>query len=336
MLNFPGIPGGMRAAENSLATQWSLGIDTLVQGVVLGTPSDDVFPGEQILPDRSVDSLNFLWPVLGKEHLRLHDAKRALRAEHSEGNRAVSYASDTVERFSWKTGVDVAEIRSASIARPAFNLRRDGALYCRRIVRTAIEWERRALLVTAGTYSFAYDLSTGTGDLNYWNGSSGNSFKNIWNAISAISNATGVQPSKLTLYLSQKAYLAFLMDPVFTARKGGLSQSLTGAVSMQEIAAYFGIGKVWTANPVVANDAGGVDPMYDNVAILYLDTNSGLDRTFGDYIPGVTFRWNDGVTAQSWYDNDRTSWYEAWNEWAKPKIFSATTMALFTNVGTFS
>ena len=329
MIPFPGLPGVR--AENGLATQWNLGQDTLVSGIVRGTPFDQVFPGDMILPNVPTQGMSYLYPVLGLEHLELKDTARGLRAETHESSRSVTYATGTVQRDSWKVPVDVAEIAAAGgvPGRPSFNLRRDNAFLARQIVKTAIEWKKRNLLVTPGNYAVSYDLSalgaqwgpTGTGD----------PFVQLWTAITAMGS---VQPSDLSLYVSRKALLGFFQSPVWRSTRAGTSAALSNDPSIELMRSFLGIKSIWTSNPTVANTAGGQDSMYDNVAILYLDTNLGLNSRFGNYVPGKTFVWNDGVSAQSWYDENRTSWYESWNEWSGPVIIDNTKMILFTNVST--
>lgn len=325
------IPGlsGVRAFDNP-AINLTLGIDELVTELVIGTPQDMVMPGAVILPDLSVRQMTYRYTKYGTEHLAAKQTERGLRAPIQASDYQVTYETGSLTRHSWRVERDVAEFAVASRV-PGMRLREQSALFARRMVEMDIERRRALLLTTPGTYDAGHVINA-NGD-EWDKPGTGDSLADINVVTNAIAAKFGIMPEELTVFLSLKARNAAFNDPTFKAQRAGTDSGIR-TPTLAELTNYWNVKRVWSANPVQLDDDGvTINPLYGEVAIIYYEVEtSRLDTTFGGLTAGRTFRFNDGVASDAWYDNLKTCWNFSWNAWAEPTIISPNVMGLIYNV----
>lgn len=314
---------GQRVAENPIINVM-LGNDALVTELVLGTPQDLRLPGESILPPITVDGYQFKWTKLGVEHLKQIDTERGMRAPIAHGDWRAETEGAILKRFSFRVLKDADEISNAE---PSLRIRERSAMLARRIVRLDIERRRRDILMASGTYPVANVLAIAGG--SEWNTANGDSRADVRSMVNSIVTSTGVMPEELVVWLSLAAFEAAKDDPVFLAVRSNFTADTPDEVAL---ARYWGVGRVWTSNPVELKDDGTVGAMYSDSALIYWPgTGSAYDTEYGDFRFGATFTWNRGVASTPYYDNTITSWSFPWTDYALPKVITPGAAALITN-----
>jgi hypothetical protein len=139
-----------------------------------------------------------------------------------------------------------------------------------------------------------------------------------------ITAATGLQISDLTVFLPEVSFEAAQDDPTFIAARNNFD---TDTVGEDALARYWGVGRVWTANPVTAADDGTVSALYDDIAVIYYPGSQGkYDESWGSLVWAVQFkwaRWAQGMAFEAWFDRLSTSWYFPWQEYQKVGVINA-------------
>jgi hypothetical protein len=324
---------GTQAAD-SLPIGWQLGQDTVMSSLVLGKPQGSVRPGSVILPDRQVRTLSVKWPVFGNEHLAKQETLRPAGADIKHRRFAVTYDSGELKRYSFATRLDEIEVDNARAAgMMPMDLREAGYALAQRAVEDDIERIKATMLTTSGSYDSANKVDCTT---KKFNSASGNVYADARTVIEGISAKTGVGGSGIEAFVSRDTLNGIYRDPVFLAVRGvaGQGQGLR-IPTEQEIAAYLGISRVWSEDVRVLNDDGTIGSLYSGVMIFYRPSGTpGVDTTFGDVIPGVTFTWGRGGAraqinmAASSMSTD-VAW--PWERVALPKVFSYDAMGLLYN-----
>jgi len=311
---------GQRAIADPIV-DGQLAQDPLVTSLVLGQPQFTPLPGESLLPTIMVDNWVYKYTVYNNEHLQDHDTKRPMRAPIKHGDWKASTLPGKLDRYSFRILKDQDELTNAH---PSLSIRQKSAELARRIVVMDVERDIRDLLSTTANYTTA----TAIAGASEWNAAGGDSRSNIRASALAISALTGLQPGDLTVYLPLSSLEAAKDDTTMLAIRTNYE---TAIVDEQILANYWGVKRVWSANPV-EELAGTVVPMYNDIAIVYYDGGAAnMDTTYGSLTWAVNFSWNKGVASAAYYDNTHTSWSFPWNEYAQPKIINADCAAILTN-----
>lgn len=313
---------GQRALTNPMSDV-QMGIDPVLTDIVLGTPQVAAYPGSQILRPITAPAFTFSYNSFGNERFEAIDTERAMRAPIKHGEFRATQETGRLKRFSFGTLRDQDEL---SNAHPSYGLMEKCAAYSRSIVETDIERRRRDLLVTAANYDTGNTLAIGAG--SEWDAAGGDSKADVTAMVNMIASKTGLQPSQLEVFLGFEALQAAKMDPVFNAVRGNYDANMPTVGALQ---AYWGTGRVWSANPIDVTN-GVVSFMYGDVAIIYYPGDASLyDTSWGDLTFGVDFTWNRGVASKPFYLDQHTSWFFPWTNYSNPAIINNTAGALITN-----
>lgn len=302
-----------------------LGIDPVITQLVLGTPIRRTMPGQRLLRNIGVDSWKFSYNQYGTEHFRRFDTERAMRAEIRTSDRSFQQQVDKLRRFTHATKRDRDELANAS---PTLRLRELQTFDARMAVLLDIEYRIRDLVTTAANYPVSHRLAISGG--SEWNAAGGDSRADVRSMAAAIAASTGLSFSDLTVFLTEASLNAALEDPVFLASRHNYD---TNTPSASDLAKYWGVGSVWSANPITADEDGVVSAMYGDVAIIYFagDNPTDFDTTYGEATWAVNFRWNKGVALSPFYEEKTTTWWFPWQDYANPKIVNSNYGAIITN-----
>lgn len=315
---------GQRAMPSPLAALQQ--IDPVLTELTLGQPQVSQFPGSKILPAIRAPRWTFQFPRYGVERLMSYDTRRPMRAPIKHAEFGVSMETGRLERFSFSSLWDQDEMTNAD---EWLGLSSRSADFARTIVEMDIERGRRDLLVTPGSYPVANRLALSSG--SEW-GALGGDFKgSVDQVVSAICGTTGLQRSQLTMFLPESSYQAAKRDLPFLAGRANYN---VNPPTIAELTEYVDIGRIWTANPIEAQDDGTIVPMYGDVAIIYFDGNTAPFTDFqqwGNMTFGVDFTWNRGVASAPWYDPKHTSWHFPWTNYSYPQLLTPAAGGIITN-----
>lgn len=328
------LASGANVAE-SLPVGWQLGQDTVMSSLILGKPQNQVYPGKLILPDRPTRTMTVKWPVFGTEHLKKFKTERAAGADIGTRRFAVSYDRAELKRYTFGTRFDEIELENAAAAgMMPMALQEAGYELARRAVEDDLERIRHGLLTTPGNYAAANELDASGAP---WN-TTGNSYNDVRSVVEAISNKTGVGGKSIRGVIATDALNAVYRDANFQAVRNGAGggQGLRIPTN-QEIADYWGIDRLDEADiRVVDDDTTTITTLYSGKLILYRPTGTpGVDTTFGDVVPGVTFTMGRGGArpvvnmAEATLNTDRVF---PWERIALPKVFSYDAMGLIYGI----
>lgn len=311
--------------RDALIDKVQLNVNPVVTSLVLGTPRRRTMPGMRLLRPVSVDSVNFQYVTFDNKHLQDVDAERAMRAEITSIDWDATTASAKLRRFTKKVKKDKDEIRNAH---PSLRIQELSALMARRTVEMSMEKVIRDVVIdtTPGnTYASGHIFNLTNGFDDPVNGDSKTAVRT---AAATISADTGAQIGELSVYLPEISFNAAVDDPLFLEKRGNFSTVLPTAA---DLAAYWGVKEVWTANPVQASGTG-IAAMYSDIAVVYFDgVGQDFDTEYGELVWGVSFKLNGGVALEAWYDNNTSSWNFPWEDWLLPKITNPKAAALLTN-----
>jgi len=311
---------GQRAIADPIVDA-QLSMDPMVTSLVLGQPQFAPMPGEMLLPTILTDAWVFKYQQYNNEHLQDYDTKRPMRAPIKHGDWKAQTLPGSLERYSFRILKDQDELNNAY---PTLSMRQKSAELARRIVRMDIEREIRDLVSANASYSINTAIAGGS----EWNAASGDSKTNIRAATLALSAATGLMPSDFTVYLPLASLEAAKDDPVLKAIRANYTTDISDE---SLLTSYWGVRRVWSANPV-EEIAGTVVPMYNDIAVIYYEGGAtNLDTTYGTLTWAVNFSWNRGVATAAYYDNTHTSWSFPWNDYAMPTVINTACAAKLTN-----
>ncbi|GEM_PF-5321525 len=329
------LASGVNASE-SLPVGWQLGQDAVMSSLILGKPQYQVYPGSLILPDRPIRAgLTAKWPVFGTEHLKKFKTERAAGADINTRRFAIDYDRAELLRYTFGTRFDEIEIQNAlETGLTPMGLREAGYELSRRAVEDNLERIRHGLLTTAANYATANKVNAASAP---W-ATTGNSYNDVRTVVEGISAATGVGGRSLRGVIATDALNAVYRDANFQAARVGAGggQGLRIPTN-QEIADYWGIGGLDEADMRVVDDDGTtITTLYSGTLIIYRPTSTpGMNTTFGDVVPGVTFTKGRGGArpvinmADSTLNTDRVF---PWERIALPKVFSYDAMGLIYGI----
>ena len=299
--------------------------DPTVTRLVVGTPQRLPFVGDKLIMPIRVPKFSFEYWTFNTEHLDTYQTKRAMRAPIKHGDWTATTISDRLERYSFRVLKDADEIGNAH---PRLRIRQRSAELARRIVTMDIEREIRDMVIDSANYPVAHVQTLGAG--SEWNSAGGDSRANVRALMSQIISAIPVMPEDLIMFLPLASLEAALDDPQFLAARHNFSTDTAGP---DALARYWGIGRVWSGNPVDKDETTGVvGPMYPDVAILYYPgEGASFDTTYGDITWAVNFKLNMGVASKAWYDDLHTAWSFPWHDYAAPRIINRNAAGLIEN-----
>lgn len=312
-------------AVDPLIENVQLNQDPLLTQLVVGQPQKLPFPGLQLLTPITVPNWVFDYTVYNTEHLDTVDTRRGMRAPIKHGDWQVNTVSDKLKRYSFRVMKDQDEIGNAH---PSLSIMEKSAILAQRMVTMDIEREIRDLVQAVGSYAAGNVLPIAPG--SEWNAAGGDSRADIRAMTAQIINTVPIMPEDLVLFLPLQSLEAAKDDPVFLAARQNFD---TNMPTTDVLAAYWGIGRVWSANPVDKDPATQVvGPMYgDNAILYYPGDNAAYDTTYGDITWAVNFKWNRGIAQRRFYDEVHTSWSFPWHDYAAPRIINNAAAALITN-----
>lgn len=328
---------GVYAVENP-AINYQLGVDSIVRDLVLGTPQYDTWPGQLILPDRFITTIQSEYPVFGTEHLDIKDAKRAIDADIKTSGFALTMAQVTTERYSWAIVHDTATIRNSdAIGRVPRGLRVTSQAMARRHVEMAVEYEKKQALMDVSAYPSGQSVDL-TG--SEWNSAGGDIQANV-HAVAGLMGSTNLlSVNSVWLVLDNLGWRAAQRDPVWRSTR--IASGNGNAPSLAGLAEYLGIAGVELADVRVKNDAGTIQGMYETqddgtavsgVGFLYVKNPATRENDqFGMFQSGATFRWTDTALNPQPVPFPKTQVAFPWETWAKPAMFGYTNLGLFYDV----
>ena len=314
---------GMRAIESPIENVQN-GVSPLITDLVLGQPQATFFPGSKILRPITAPNFVFQYSTWGTERLERYETERAMRAPIKHGSFKVDQVPAKLKRFSFGTLRDLDEI---SNAHPSLSLTEKCTAFSKTIVDMDIERRKRDLLLATGSYAAGNTLAIAGG--SEWDTAGGDSKSNIQTVAKAICRKTGLQMEQLSVFLSWEALTAAKLDPIFIASRMNYDASTPTLAALQE---YWGVGPVWSANPIEIDENGDLVPMYGDVAIIYYPGNApDYDTNWGDLTFGVDFKWNKGVASTPFILPQHTSYFFPWTDYANPAIINGNAGGLITN-----
>lgn len=300
-------------------------VDPVVTALVTGQPLPLNLPGTQLFRPVLVPSFNFQYRNYGVESFLPHDTERAMRAPIKHSDRAFTTTSGKLKRYSWMELADEDELANAD---PSLRLRELKASAARTIVEMGIERAIHAIVtdVTPGnTYASGhiFNLTNGFNDAT-----AGDSRAAVRAACAAIAGKTGMPYSSMVVFLPEASLQAALDDPEFLAKR---QYTGTATASLADLAAYWGVGRVWSANPITASGTT-ISSLYSDVAVVYLDSiPADYDTEYGSLTWGATFKWNRGSVLMPFRDAKTTSWHFPYQDYALPKAINPNCAAIITN-----
>lgn len=306
-----------------------LGQTPLLTDLVLGTPTNTVQVARGGILKNISAPYEFSYRTIGKERLRRIDTRRNMRQPFGTSDYTYSTSTAKLVRYGHAGEADRDEIAIAS------NLLRMTEMkyyQARMAVELNIEQVAADLLTTTTNYPATHRLAIGAG--SEWDAAGGDSLANVQSMLAVIEDDTGLSRQDLTIFLGAQSARAALSDPVFLARR--VYTSGANAPTASALADYWGVGKVWSANPVTAEEDGTITRMYSDVAIIYYDGGPTVQQyedksLVGDLVFGVNFTFNRGVVQPAFYEERNTTWMFPWENWSLPKILNSYAGAIITN-----
>lgn len=314
----------MLQTQDPLANQQL--IDPVLTRLVVGQPQYKPYPGTALAPPITVSTKTFKWVSYGKERLMDYgEIRRALRADIKVIDWEVSTESDTLDRYSVAVKKDVWELENAT---DSIGIQVKSADLARQVIELKMERLVKTMIDTAGSY----DTGHVNAAANCWDSASGDSRVDVRAACALIAGKTGIPYEDMVVFLPEDSYQAALNDPTFLAARFNFSTDTPG---YDALARYWGVGRVWSANPIVSADDGTVSSLYSDIAVVYYPGNAPMyDSTYGALHWAVSFKWAQqmrGGAYRPWYDERSTSWYFPWEDFCKVRVINNSCAAKITN-----
>lgn len=324
----------VRATDISSSLQdGSLGQDAITTELVLGMPQAAIMPGERILSPVRVPGEHFRYPVFKAEHLFRRDTIRGLREDMGFVDWKPQYENGHLDEYTIAVLKDKRELAARGDAAGVLRVAERSAMLARKIVMLDLEVRRRDLLTTVTNYPVANRLAISGG--SEWDAAGGDSRTDVRSMCAVICSGTPLQYSDLTVFLSFAALNAALDDPVFIAARSNYNADTADTAAL---ARYWGVGEVWSANPVISTseDIADTGSMYSDIAIVYYDSRrAGVGTTFvedmGELHFGARFVMNEGVALRSFYIDSRKSWAYPWEAMEAIALTNNSLGAIITN-----
>jgi hypothetical protein len=301
------------------------GIDPVVTSLVVGTPSMSNFPTLQLIRPITVPKWSFQYTTFGVEHLMKHDTERGMRAEIKHSDWESGTDTGKLRRFGWSIGKDQDEIGNAN---PSLRLRERSAAQAREIVLRDIETRMKDFVLAATSYQTGH-VTTLTATNEWDNQTNGDSRANVRALAKLIFTATQIPYDRLSVFLTEESLQAALDDPKLKAIRNNFSSDTP---DIEVLRRYWGVGRVWSANPSALSAADALESMYGDIAVVYFDGNhADFDTEYGEYTWAVQFSWNQGVANAAWYEDKRTTWFFPWHEYRSWKAININCAGLILN-----
>jgi hypothetical protein len=302
-------------------------INYVATEVLQGQQVERIGVASQIFPFVRVGNLKFEYWTWSDDHVQQQETLRGESQPYLHSDFRLSATQAKLERRSWASMADELELQNAD-SRIQLDVLK--ALNSRRIVEMSEEFLVSELLQTSGTYAVNHTLAIDAGE-EWDHATAAHMLEDIDTGTTAISDATGLQPRDLHMFLPLPSYRAAIHNPAFADRRA----HVLGATepSLAELANYFGLGRVWTANLIGrATGAASVAPLYDDVAVIYAPGRTGdYDRSFGDTQFAARFGMNDGVIRERFWKPEITSWVFPYDRLSKYSVLNSGAAFLITN-----
>jgi hypothetical protein len=319
-----------------LTSNYQLGINTPITGLVIGQPRRRVMLGAKLFRFVPAPNIRFSYTEHGLEAFVVKDARRPMRSRIQYSHAVLDQIPDSLERFSWASLLDQAELGNAGAFDAAMGLnsmvQRKHATLAQRIVEIAIEKERSTVALAAASYSqSAPDLDVTLSGGSEFNHSTGGDAKAAIRALaSVLAAANGVGIMDVDVYMTRASFEAAQDDPVYNTRRGNFA---TDVPSEQELATYYGVNSVVVGDAEVTTDGLTVASLYGDVTILRINVPGGdYDTSEGQGDSFCEFAANQlGVALEPWFENSITSWANPWEQWTAPRQVSTTAAAIIRN-----
>jgi hypothetical protein len=313
------------AQRDALIDKVQLNVNPVVTSLVLGTPRRRTMPGMRLLRPITVDAVNFQYVTFDNAHLQDVDAERAMRAEITTVDWDATTDTGKLLRYTKAVKKDKDEIRNAH---PSLRIQELSALLARRTVELNMERKIHSVVTDAtpgNSYASGHIFALTNGFDDPVNGDSKTAIRT---AAATIAADTGAQIGELSVFLPESSFNAAVDDPLFLEKRGNFSTVLPTAA---DLAAFWGVKEVWTANPVVKSGTG-IAPLYGDIAVVYFDgVGQDFDTEYGELVWGASFKLNGGVALEPWYDPKTTCWWFPWEDFLLPQITNPKAAALLTN-----
>jgi hypothetical protein len=311
-------------------------LDPLVTDVVVSQPIRRMWFGEELFRQVRPKAIRFQYKVFGDEHRIVKDARRALRAPIQSSERKVQLVPAQMERYSWATVRDVAELdnadATASLTGGMSLLDRTLlAADSRIVVRLSIESARAAVVLDPASYSSSPDLDdTLSSGSEFNDATNGDSRVAVRSMASRLAGANGVSSLDLEAMITNETHDAIQEDPAFiTYRSNGGN---TASPTLEEIAKYWGIGSVGLSDAYEFIPGTGQASLYGDILVLRIkkSLSAQYDRNTGTGDSFVRFAW-DGHARTAYYLDDITSWKFPWEAWELPVMVDPLAAAIIRN-----
>jgi hypothetical protein len=312
----------------SILSSYRLNIDPVLTKIAQGY-SNEQFVSNLLLPEVPVNSLTGKYPIFGKEHLRVYNAKRPVKQDkiqqlHEDEWETGSYS---MEEYAIEAAIDHLEIESAN---DVFDLEEyyakavmDGILLTR-------EYNNIQMLVESSNYGSSN--ASALSDTNCWDNASSKPLEAINDAIIQIRSQIAKSPN--VLVLGRKTYNALqnhstLLNKIQYSQLGVVTEDLISQlISTKENPVKVVVGTGIYHNSVT-NEM--VD-LWSDVAILaYVPQNARENRNKYEPSFGYCFVKSDYPKASREIGKyNITTSVAAFSQW-DTKITCDTAGYLFTN-----
>lgn len=273
----------------------------------LGTPQHAAFPGFIIAPDvlKSSWIMNF-WTWSDTPHLQI--GEEGLERAFSVARRTVRFTGATVNTQMTRRGVEVPlDVDEIRISDGALQLAAHATSLSMSMVELAVEREKQLLLGVAASYPGGHSLDAATAE---WDDPGGDSKTDVNLAVDQLILANQpYQRESIHVVITYAARDAAFNDPTWEALPNSvLSRGIYP--TMQDLADYWGVGRVTLADAVFdPGDGGLVESMWGAVAVLFIDPRlqGGLINPFGRATFAVNFKFQGAVISAPYFDPHITS-----------------------------
>lgn len=297
----------------------------------LGTPQHAAFPGTIIAPDILKSSwLMQFWSWTGTPQLEI--GEEGLERAFSVPRRQVRFTGETTSTQMTRRGVEVPlDVDEIRISENQLQLAAHASALSRDMVKLAVEREKQQLLGVAASYPGGHSLDAATAE---WDAAGGDSKTDINLAVDQLVSANQpYQRESIHVVITYAARDAAFNDPTWEALPNSVL-SRGNYPSMEDLATYWGVGRVSLADAVFDDGTGVVASMWGAVAVAFVDPRlqGGLITEWGRAQFAVNFTFQGAVISAPYLDPHLTSIFHPFDGWDHPTQIKGTAGFLIFNV----
>lgn len=316
--------------------QGQMGVHSLLTQIAKGNAAR-VRPmfGEVAFRQVPTDTTYFFYPEFNSDHTTIPaNVKRGLQGEIASVDTNWATVESHCQRYTLAGVADIQEIENA---------RRAGFInYVEMLitlasagVRLAGENDRATMVLATGNYISGHDITLANG----WDDPvNGDSFASIATACKLITTKNQASKRDCRVVLTNQSYNAASEDPTRLSRGANVLGTNTGSPSLDELAAYWGVGEVVEADAAYTTtnaSTANMTSLYGDVALVQLMPEflglGGIEQaTVNDGFVDV-FVTNGANALEPWFDNRTTSWWYPYEDNRKPLLIANKTHALIRN-----